>query len=256
MRVFALLVLVVAAEPYSFPSPPFPLQLEVEKKLMTIEQARAARTDDPKQVAAAMFSLKMRGLPAEAIKVGEACAHPACKMLLGIMLTETDRAGDAEAILRPFVDKLPAGRDKSATLMTLGKAQLARGDVNAALSDFRGAIKEQPDAVTPKAWEAYALVFAGKHADAIKILDALPKVDNEERAYFRARAAAGKPDGKKLLEQSYDGLLKRVQDSPDIGRTHWYLADVATQLGKNDVAAVHRERAKQLMVTRDLYLKH
>jgi tetratricopeptide (TPR) repeat protein len=247
-----------AAEPYRFHSPPFML---TEGARGAFDGAKGEYDKDPKNpraVAAYVTSLKIRGQIGEAIKVAEACKEQGCKFLLGVMLSETDRAAETEAILRPFVGDA-TGKDKATTYILLGKAGLARGDAAAAIKDFRAAVAVEPSARVAKLWESYALVYTGKHADALKLLDGeLATMTSGEVMLFRARAYAAlgrAAEAKKAMQAAYDGLINDVMTAPDVSFQHLYLAAAAEGVGRKDVAAVHRDLAKQLLVTREIYAK-
>ena len=260
---FALLVLVCAsaaarAAPYQFSSPPFALTAAAELAMTAAAPDYQSEPDNPRAVAAYAMSLKLRGRIVDAIKVTEACKQPGCAHVLALLLSETDRAAEAEALMRPFVEHA-LGKERAIALIVAGKAALARGDVAAAVLDFRAALAAEPSARVARLWEAYTYVYAGRPEEALALLDGpLASMTTGEVLLFRARAYSllGKTAlAHKAFQGAYSDLLFRVAQSPEIGAQHLFLAAAADKLGKKDVAKVHRNIARQLLTTHEIYPK-
>jgi tetratricopeptide (TPR) repeat protein len=246
----------VRAAPYAFPSPPFKLTEAAELGMAGAEPQYQADPDNPRAVAAYAMSLKARGRIAEAIKVAEACTQPGCAYLLGILLSETDRAAEAEKLVRPFIEHA-LGKERATALIIAGKAALARGDAPAALVEFRAALAAEPSARVARLWEAYAYVYVGRHEEALALLDGeLASMTSGEVQLFRARAYAArgnKDAAQKAFKGAYDDLVVRVAESPEVSGQHLFLAAAAEQIGKKAVAKVHRHVARQLLTTHEIY---
>jgi tetratricopeptide (TPR) repeat protein len=255
--VFALAP-VARAAPYEFAAPPFALSQAAVGALGGAEAEYKAMPANPRSVAAYATLLKAQGKVTEALEVAQKCSEPGCAFLLAILLADTDRAAEAEKHVRSFI-AAAEGKDKVLALITAGKAALARGDADAAMADFQAALQAEPSARVARLWQAYTLVYAGKHAEAGKILDGeLASMTSGEVMLFRGRVyeATGRVgDVKRAYQAAFDGLSKDVVTSPEVSWQHLFLAAAADKVGRADVAKVHRRVAKQLLVTHEIYVK-
>lgn len=246
------------AAPYEFASPPFALSQGALGALGGAEAEYKAMPANPRSVAAYATFLKAQGKVKDAIDVAQKCTEPGCAFLLAILLADTDRAVEAEKHIRPFIADA-AGKDKVLALITAGKAGLARGDVDAAMKDFQAALQADPTARVARLWQAYTLIYGGKHEEGGKILDGeLASMQSGEVQLFRARVyeATGRvADVKRTYQAAFDGLSKDVAQSPEVSWQHLFLAAAADKVGRADVAKVHRRVAKELLTTHEIYVK-
>jgi DNA-binding CsgD family transcriptional regulator len=152
-----------------------------------------------------------RGAPAAAARLlararEEDPAHPD-RVRLGL-LEGLAKVGaglpDGLEVLRSAVAAADPGLERSGAAMVLGQAQVARGDMVAALRTLRGAFDDAPSSLAPAAFGSWATLARG-HPDGVE----------QVRELFARRIAAGGLDALDAVEAGVMAFHAALEGEPD-----------------------------------------